>query len=314
MACVVVLTQEWALVVACAQDAGEALAADPMGELRASLVPPTQRAVKALAIFTAFQIVLMRVMPGKLFLGPVTPMGNTPEYTANGLQCFFATLAAFFYFSDAAPVGPQLFSATLVYDEFEAMVSFMCVFALAFCGLLYVKGRVAPSSSDSGVSGYPLFDFYWGTELYPRVFGVDIKTLTNCRFGMMGWPIALLSFAQHQQVTHPNGLTTGLAVSVMLQIVYCAKFFWWETGYWASIDIMHDRAGYYICWGCMVWVPAVYYLPAHVMTAMPEATEWSLPAAAALFAAGWLCIFLNYDSDRQRECRRVARAASLAPR
>ena len=26
----------------------------------------------------------------------------------------------------------------------------------------------------------------------------------------------------------------------------------WETGYWGSMDIMHDRAGYYICWGCLV--------------------------------------------------------------
>lgn len=29
----------------------------------------------------------------------------------------------------------------------------------------------------------------------------------------------------------------------------------WETGYLSTIDIMHDRAGYYICWGCLVWVP-----------------------------------------------------------
>ena len=31
----------------------------------------------------------------------------------------------------------------------------------------------------------------------------------------------------------------------------------WETGYWGSMDIMHDRAGYYICWGCLVRSPAL---------------------------------------------------------
>jgi hypothetical protein len=34
-----------------------------------------------------------------------------------------------------------------------------------------------------------------------------------------------------------------------------AQFFMWEMGYMSTIDIMHDRAGYYICWGCLVWVP-----------------------------------------------------------
>ena len=40
--------------------------------------------------------------------------------------------------------------------------------------------------------------------------------------------------------------------------VYCFKFFMWETGYWKTMDIAHDRAGYYLCWGCLNWVPAIY--------------------------------------------------------
>ena len=43
-----------------------------------------------------------------------------------------------------------------------------------------------------------------------------------------------------------------------LQLVYLSKFYWWESGYMSTVDIMHDRAGYYICWGCLVWVPTIY--------------------------------------------------------
>lgn len=43
----------------------------------------------------------------------------------------------------------------------------------------------------------------------------------------------------------------------------------WETGYWGTMDIMHDRAGYYICWGCLVWVPSVYTSPALFLTQVP---------------------------------------------
>ncbi len=30
------------------------------------------------------------------------------------------------------------------------------------------------------------------------------------------------------------------------------KFFHWEMGYVNTMDIQHDRAGFYICWGCLV--------------------------------------------------------------
>lgn len=65
-----------------------------------------------------------------------------------------------------------------------------------------------------------------------------------------------------------------------------------------SMDIQHDRAGYYICWGCLVWVPAVYTSAAFYLTA--SGPKISAPAALFLFAAGLLCIWINYDSDRQR--------------
>ena len=73
----------------------------------------------------------------------------------------------------------------------------------------------------------------------------------------------------------------------------------WETGYWKSMDIQHDRAGYYICWGCLVWVPSLYtshamFLVKHPMVLGPYLT-------AAIFAAGVACIYINYDSDRQRQ-------------
>ena len=74
----------------------------------------------------------------------------------------------------------------------------------------------------------------------------------------------------------------------------------WETGYWRSMDIMHDRAGYYICWGCLVWVPAVYTSPAMYLT-MHGVNNLSAPAALAIACAGTAAIYINYDSDRQRQ-------------
>lgn len=77
--------------------------------------------------------------------------------------------------------------------------------------------------------------------------------------------------------------------------------FRWETGYWGTMDIAHDRAGYYLCWGCLNWVPAIYTSPALYITEHP--VEWSLPAAIAIGVAGAAAIYINYDSDRQRQVK-----------
>lgn len=52
-----------------------------------------------------------------------------------------------------------------------------------------------------------------------------------------------------------NDSSNSMVVSCAIYAVYIAKFFWWEHGYFNSIDIMHDRFGFYIFWGIMNWVP-----------------------------------------------------------
>jgi 7-dehydrocholesterol reductase len=69
-------------------------------------------------------------------------------------------------------------------------------------------------------------------------------------------------------------------------------------GYMCSMDIQHDRAGYYICWGCLVWVPAVYTSAAFYLTGSGPPLSTGL--AVLIFVAGLTCIYINYDSDRQR--------------
>jgi 7-dehydrocholesterol reductase len=246
-----------------------------------------------LGVFAATSLVLMRALPGKPFLGPVTANGNVPVYKANGVLAFAVTLALF----AGASFGLGLFSPTIVYDNFGAIIGALNVFSVVFCALLYAKGRLAPSSSDHGSSGNPVFDYYWGTELYPRILGWDVKMFTNCRFGMMAWPIIIVSFAAKQRELY--GLSDSMVVAVALQLVYVAKFYWWETGYLRSLDIMHDRAGFYICWGCLVWVPSVYTSSTLYLVHHPN--HLGLPLAIGIFALGTLSIFVNYMADAQRQ-------------
>ncbi|RYY32673.1 hypothetical protein EON62_05080 [archaeon] len=191
----------------------------PAATLEAAIVMPTWPAIRVLLAFAAFELLLMRVVPGKTFRGPVTANGNVPEYKANGFQAFIITIAAFLIGSS---YGLNLFPATIVYDYYAEMIVALTVFSFGFCLMLNIKGLYFPSSTDSGSTGNWVLDYYWGTELYPRILGWDVKMFTNCRFGMMAWAIAPISFAAAN--LRDNGtLSYALMANVALQLVYVAK-------------------------------------------------------------------------------------------
>lgn len=258
----------------------------------------TAKAWKLIGTFALVQLLLMRIVPGKRFEGPITPNGNVPIYKANGLACYLITLALFL----GCSYGLHWFSATIIYDNFAGIIGALNVFSLVFCLFLYIKGRFFPSSTDAGASGNIIFDYYWGTELYPRVLGWDIKMFTNCRFGMMSWPVIILSFAAKQAALY--GLSDSMIVAMIVMMTYLTKFFIWEGGYLRSIDIMHDRAGFYICWGCLVWVPSIYTSP--IMYLVKHPVHLGLPLSVIIAILGVGSVMINYFADRQRQLVRAS--------
>jgi 7-dehydrocholesterol reductase len=237
-----------------------------------------------LGVYIPIQILMMKLLPGKPYMGPVTPMGNVPQYKDNGLLSFILTIGLFL----GASLGMEWFPVSILYHHFGELLAALNVFALTFCLMLYFKGRFAPSSTDASTSGNVIFDYYWGTELYPRFWGIDVKMLTNC-------------FAQREILGH---FDPAILVTSGLLVMYLTKFFIWESGYMRSTDIITDRAGYYICWGCLVWVPAVYSSPAFFMVNH----HGILPiwAAVVIFILGTIGIWMNYWADHQRMAFRKA--------
>lgn len=54
-----------------------------------------------------------------------------------------------------------------------------------------------------------------GTELYPRIFGVDVKMFTNCRFGMMYWGVGTVIYAYAQHSIYGT-LSSSMVVSAVV--------------------------------------------------------------------------------------------------
>jgi 7-dehydrocholesterol reductase len=258
----------------------------------------TAVAWKIIGVFAVLQLLLMRVLPGRKYSGTITPKGNVPEYVDNGLASYLVTFALYFVCS----VELKWFSPGIVYYHFGDILGALNFTALLFCLILYFKGRFFPSSSDHSHTGNFVFDYYWGTELFPRILGWDVKQFTNCRFGMTGWSISVVSFAFAQKELFGSA-DWSIIISAALLWIYLLKFFIWEEGYMKSMDIQVDRAGYYICWGCLVWVPAVYTSPMLFMVNHPVGL--SVVAAIVIFILGLASIWINYWADYQRQTVRA---------
>ena len=115
----------------------------------------------------------MKVLPGKEHKGPTTDKGNVPIYKDNGLLSFFVSTIGFVAFSSKGIFN--LYDIGICYVYYRQMISAMCIFSFFFCAFLTFKGYFFPSTSDVGSSGNLIMDYYWGVELYPRVFDFDVK-------------------------------------------------------------------------------------------------------------------------------------------
>ena len=244
------------------------------------------------SIFVLSQIALYKIIPGKEITGPKTKSGFRPTYKENGVACYLITLTSYILCSFVF----KLFSPTIIFEHLGELLGTMIWSGSILCLLLYIKGRVKPSPGEYSISGNIFFDYFWGIELYPTVFGINIKHLTNCRIGMMSWAIIIISYAAQQNVFF--GLTNSMLVSVALQLIYVTKFFIWEKGYLRSMDIAYDRAGFYICWGCLVWLPFIYTSPVLYLVHHPY--QLSKYLALSIFALGCAAIAVNFLADKQR--------------
>lgn len=192
-----------------------------------------------IGVFATFELLLMIILPGNHYTGSITPKGNVPHYKDNALLAFFITIAAF-----GTLVYYDIFNPSMIYDNFMYLIGALNLLGLILSVLLFIKGICLPSTTDVANAGL-IYGFFQGIELHPQILRCNIKLFTNSRFGMMGWALLLLSYA-HKQHQATGEISDSMGVAMSLQLIYIMKFFYWEQGYTRTMDITHDRAGFYI--------------------------------------------------------------------
>lgn len=243
---------------------------------------------------------LSLLLPGSLYHGPATLSGFRPVYKKSGFL---------FYLMSMAIIIPILSTCSVLhlYYKFVTFAGLLTAIGLVVSCLLFIKGHLAPSPGVFGSSGNPIFDFYWGLELYPRIGSTfDLKTIVNCRFGLWFWQVIVLwawkANYELESANYAKGfINWPLTCCTLLQTVYLAKFYYWEDGYMSTIDISVDKFGFYVGWGCIAWVPTFYTLSSVYLIKHSPVQSFGFGSFLFVTSLGLLMIFLNYEADRQRQ-------------
>ncbi|KAF6212512.1 hypothetical protein GE061_013035 [Apolygus lucorum] len=227
--------------------------------------------------------------PGKTLKGPPSPTGYVPIYRDNGLS-YYTTTTVTYLLLDA------IFDFELssyIYDQTPQILGTLSLVALLLCFYLFLSPSDDPKSYEKMPA---LYVFYRGRNFHPRLLGVDVKQLSICRVGLMAFQI--LENAYFITYLKANGYSQPVFATFFLHTIYLVKFFGTEDKYFFTIDTTLDRAGYYLCWGSIAWVPCFFTYNSYFMVLhqprISDSTAW------VAIGIGLSAIAIQYLIDHQR--------------
>lgn len=278
----------------CVHHFGGALAWPFSRDLAALLPAPTLAAAAIYGLWLLFQGFLQLYAPGPWKEGvPMDADGTRLRFRLNGWFSFWFTWVFLLGAMLAGVVSP-----TIVYDHFGALLTTANLFAFVFCAYLYTTGR---RSAKAHRSGSRVGDYFLGTLKQPRPFGseFDFKFFCEGRPGLIGWTVVDFSLAAKQFQLHGT-LSTPMLLVLAFQFLYVVDYFYHEEAILTTWDMVEERFGWMLCWGCLVWVPFTYSLQAYyLVNHAHELPFWGTAFIVALNLFGYY-VFRSSNLQKHR--------------
>lgn len=252
------------------------------------------RAAGIYAGWFGFQVFLERVLPGKVVegvdLAPAGGSGRLP-YNMNGHLAFWTSIAAL-----AACRG----HLSVLYDEFPALAGSSMIFSIGLSAYLYWTS-FAPGAllAKGGNSGNPIYDFFIGRELNPRIGTFDLKEFCELRPGLIGW-VALNLGMVAKQYQRTGAVSSSMALVTLLQGIYVWDSLYNEQAILSTMDITTDGFGFMLAFGDLAWVPFTYGLQARYLVDHDPGLPWWMLSGIAVCGVGGYCIFRASNSEKDQ--------------
>jgi delta14-sterol reductase/lamin-B receptor len=276
---------------AVAQHGGSLWLPTSLAELRAMVPAPTWDAVAIFVAWLVLQALLYVFGPGRVVEGRPTEHGERAQYRINGLFAFAVSAALLL-----ACIALGIVSPRNVLAQLGPLLTIATLFAVVAAGLSYVAGRRRAHLERS--TGHPIYDFYMGAILNPRIGRHDLKFFFESRIGMASWGALAILLPAAELQTH-GSLSTAMIVVSVCQLIYIVDFFVFESTLLTMIDIIEENLGFMLWFAFLVWMPFNFTLQQqYVLAAHPD-----LPTAAAiaLVVLNFLGYLVFRDSNLQKQ-------------
>ncbi|GAC1317603.1 MAG: delta(24(24(1)))-sterol reductase [Chloroflexota bacterium] len=239
---------------------------------------PTPFAAVMFIAWFSFQAALQALLPGRRVVAPMASNPGGLEYRLNGWLAWWTTWACF-----SALVAFGWLSPTLLADNFGALLSTANIVAFALSVYLVWRTRHKAQWRSRGVDR-----FFMGSELNPRIGDFDLKLFLEARPGLIGWCVLDVSLLAKQYELN-GAVSASMLLVVAFQVFYVADYFFHEEAILSTWDIKHERLGWMLCWGDLVWVPFVYSLQAVYLLHHPVAlSPLAIVGLMVLNSAGYV--------------------------
>ncbi|QBM86809.1 Delta(14)-sterol reductase [Metschnikowia aff. pulcherrima] len=263
----------------------------------------------AYAAWFSILAVLDIYMPGKDIPGVELRDGTRLMYRINGKSMsglLFALLSARllslenYYMPELQFLYDNQLKLTLTTIIASFAMSFF-VYAISFIPLrnqngVNTKERIL---AVPGNTGNPIYDWFIGRELNPRIGAWDIKLFCELRPGM------LLLFLINLSCAHNQYQTTGKVTDAMILVNFLQAFYIFdgvlnEEGCLTMIDIATDGFGFMLAFGDLAWLPWSYSLQARYLALPQNYYELGYFKTGFILVTSFIGYYIFLSSNQQK--------------
>jgi len=189
---------------------------------------------------------------------------------------------------------------TWMWDNYVYILTGSFIFATLLATYVYTASFFTGEIlSEHGDMGNPIYDWFIGRPLNPRIGMLDLKEFSELRPGMILWLILNFTFLAHQY-SAIGRVTDSMLLVNGFQAWYVVDSFINEPAVLTTMDITTDGFGYMLAFGDLTWVPFVYSLQARYLAMYPlDLGMWGVLGVLAVQAVGY-CVFRGSNGEKNK--------------
>jgi delta24(24(1))-sterol reductase len=257
---------------------------------------PHLRAWRIYWTYFIFEAACYVLLPGFTCYGkPLLHLGGKQlKYHCSAYTSFYFTIVVM-----ALLHGSGLFPIYTFLDEFGPLMSVAIISGFLTSFVTYVSAFAR--GAQHRITGHPIYDFFMGAELNPRLFGIlDFKMFYEVRipwFMMFGLSCAAAT-RQYEQYGYVSGEVLFLVMAHYTYANACSKAEHLITTTW---DMYQEKLGFMLTFWNMAGVPMSYcHCTLYLANHHPSTYAWNKYALTALFVS-YLFVYWVWDSANSQK-------------